>query len=213
MSLESEFKNIYVINLDRRTDRWSLVKNELEKASIKNYERFSAVDGKTLTHKYKFVPTEAMSESQALGHIGCTLSHLGVLNKAKSDESERYAVFEDDVVFKENFDQLFDQCFSEVPSNWDCILLGGSHVGGFDRITERVIRIFGSYTTHAMLINKKFYDKLTSVWENAGKEVDVAMASLHRDNYCYAFNPPLAWQRDGFSDILGKYDDYTALRK
>ena len=212
MSLESEFKNIYVINLDRRIDRWNSVQAELKKADIKTFEKFSAIDGKTLTSKYKFVPTDSMSESQAMGHIGCTLSHFGVLNKAKSDGCDKYAVFEDDVVFHEKFNSLFDLCYSEVPNDWDCILLGGSHVGGFDRITERVIRIYGSYTTHAMLINHTLYEKLKTVWEFAGSEVDVAIASLHKDNKCYAFNPPLAWQREGYSDILGKHDDYKHLR-
>lgn len=213
MSLESEFKNIYVINLDRRPDRFSEVQIELRKAGINNYEKFCAIDGKTLTHKYKFVPTDTMGDAQAMGHIGCTLSHFGVLNKAKEDGAEKYVVFEDDVELHKNFKELFDEYYNEVPADWDCILLGGSHIGGFDRITERVIRIFGSYTTHAMLINKTMYDKLTAVWQHAGSEVDVAMASLHRDNKCYAFNPPLAWQKGGHSDILGKYDDYIALKK
>lgn len=210
--LETEFNNIYVINLDRRADRLELVKAELVKAGINKYERFSAIDGKTLSHKYKFVPTDSMSDEQAMGHIGCTLSHFGVLNKAKLDGAEKYAVFEDDVEFHENFKSLFDEYYKDVPPDWDCILLGGSHVGGFDRITERVIRIYGSYTTHAMLINKTLYDKLTTVWQHAGSEVDVAIASLHKDNKCYAFNPPLAWQKGGFSDILGKYDDYKHLK-
>jgi len=212
VSLESEFKNIYVINLDRRPDRLSEVKIELQKADINNYERFCAIDGKTLTHKYKFVPTDSMGDAQAMGHIGCTLSHFGVLNKAKSDGADKYVVFEDDVEFHKDFKSLFDECYKDVPTDWDCILFGGSHVGGFDRITERVIRIFGSYTTHAMIINKSMYDKLSMVWGNAGSEVDVAMASLHKDNKCYAFNPPLAWQRAGFSDILGKHDEYIHLK-
>lgn len=212
MNFEKIFKKSYVINLDRRTDRWTNAKVELEKAGITNFERFSAVDGKSLTTKYNFKPSDSMSDAQMMGHIGCTLSHYGVLNKAREDGLDKYAVFEDDVEFRPGFESMFDLCYSDVPDNWDCILFGGSHVGGFDVISERVIRIFGSYTTHAMLINEKFYNKLEVVWKNAGCEVDVAIASLHRDNYCYAFHPPLAWQKGGYSDILGKYDDYKHLR-
>ncbi len=213
MSFSELFPHTYLINLDRRPDRLTNASNELKKAEIVKYERFSAVDGKTLPANLKFIPADSMTDEQMKGHIGCTLSQLGVLNKAKSEGCKRYAVFEDDVEFVSDFTVKFDTCFKDVPDNWDCILLGGSHVGGFDRLTERVIRIFGSYTTHAMLINEKFYDKLSKVWENGRSEVDVAIASLHRDNYCYAFNPPLAWQKGGFSDILNKTDDYVALKK
>ena len=202
--LDVMFDHVFVINLDRRPDRLQEITNELVNNGICSYEKFSAVDGKTLTGQYN-VP---------IGHVGCTLSHLGVAQLAKERGYKNYVVLEDDAVFSPSFKEDFVKAFKHVPKDWDCIFLGGSHVGGFDIVNDYVIRMKGSYTTHAMIINETFYDKIIGVWKgfNTTQEVDVAMASLHKDNNCYSFRNALAHQRAGHSDILEKYDDYKHLR-
>lgn len=215
MSLLSQFKqHIYVINLERRPDRWNEVQIEMARAGITEYKRFNGIDGQTmdLASMGRVIPVDPRYHTkEILGHIGCSLSHRGVLQDAILNNADMYAVIEDDIAFVENFDTVFDECMADVPKDWDCIMLGGSHVSRTERITTRVIKTWGSYTTHGLLINKSFYEKLLAIWEFS-LEVDVAISSLHATNNVYAFNPPLAWQRAGYSDILCKHDDYKHLR-
>lgn len=195
---------VFVINLDRRGDRMAEVKAELDKVGITDYERFSAVDGKNLKGNFRV----------AIGHVGCSLSHLGVVKLAKERGYKSYAVFEDDVVFHPEVQSLFEKFYKEVPENWDLIFFGGSHVKGFTKVTDNVIKMNGSYTTHAMLVRDTMYDKLIHVWNtfHGTAEVDVALARLHKEFNCYSFMPAIAWQRAGFSDILERHDDYKHLR-
>jgi GR25 family glycosyltransferase involved in LPS biosynthesis len=205
MSLDELYDKIFVINLDRRADRMLEISKALDRIGVKNFERVSAVDGKAMNKKFPIAP----------GHVGCVLSHMKVLNLAKERGYKNYIVFEDDAEFHPDFVSLFDEKIKFVPENWDCVFFGGSHVGGFDRLNEHVIKMHGSYTTHAMIINNSLYEKLTGVWgdQSFRSEVDVAMARLHKDNNCYSFNPPLVFQKAGYSDILDKFDDYKHLRK
>ena len=198
-----QFDKTFIINLDRRGDRMSEVRSELERVGISDYERISAVDGRTLTGNY----------SVAIGHVGCSLSHLSVARLAKERNLKNYVVLEDDVIFHPQFME-FDSFLKEVPANWDMIFLGGSHVKGFTRVTDKVIRMKGSYTTHAMIIKSTMFDKLIHIWNtfHGSAEVDVALSRLHRDHFCYSFTPALASQRAGFSDILERHDDYKHLR-
>jgi len=180
------------------------VKTELERVGISDYERFPAVDGRTLTGNYQV----------AIGHVGCSLSHLGVAKLAKERRYNTYAVLEDDVVFHPEFATLFPAYMKDVPENWDMIFLGGSHVKGFTKVNNHVIKMKGSYTTHAMILRKTVFDKLIHIWNSfhGTAEVDVALSRLHKEFNCYSFIPAIAWQRAGHSDILERFDDYKHLR-
>ena len=202
--LETIFDKVFIINLDRRGDRMLEIKTEMEKIGVKDYERISAVDGQKLTGNFKV----------AIGHVGCSLSHLNVVKLAKERGYKNYVVFEDDAVFCDNFQETFSEYLKQVPAGWDCLFFGGSHVKGFHKVNDKVIKMNGSYTTHAMIINHTLYDKLIHIWNtfHGTAEVDVALAKLHREHACYSFTKSLAWQRAGYSDILEKYDDYKHLK-
>lgn len=202
--LETLFDKVFIINLDRRGDRMLEAKAEMEKIGVKDYERVSAVDGQKLTGNFKV----------AIGHVGCSLSHLNVVKLAKERGYKNYVVFEDDAVFHPQFQELFDKFYPEVPQDWDLLFFGGSHVKGFTKITNNVIKMNGSYTTHAMIVKDTLYDRLIDIWNrlHGTAEVDVALSKLQKEFKCYSFTPALAWQRAGHSDILERFDDYKHLK-
>lgn len=73
---------IYLINLDRRTDRWEQCKHELERVGIplERVHRMSAVQ-------------------HTVGAIGCSLSHVAVMCHAISNKFKNVMVLEDDCHF------------------------------------------------------------------------------------------------------------------
>ena len=67
------FDKIYVINLDRRPDRYEAFQREMSKYGIENVERFSAIDGTTImTNNMKLL----------LGELGVLESHLEIIKKS-----------------------------------------------------------------------------------------------------------------------------------
>lgn len=217
-SINNFFDKIYCINLDRRLDRWE--ENclpQFKKFNLENVEKISAVDGKNLDLPHGDVYN---------GELAGSMSHLNALKKAKNDSVSKLLLLEDDVVFKENVNQLFSAYVKNVPDNWDIIFFGGNHQGGLIPVSQGVIRIFHSYAIHACAIKDKCYDTLINhldksinrVLENRNVKftpsvaADFFLAQLHRSLNVYCFYPHLAWQLEGFSDIQQSNTNYSFLK-
>lgn len=97
--IKDNFKKSFVINLDRRTDRYKDFCDSLP-FDFSIVERFSATDGKLLQRT-----------DGNLGEIGCHISHKRLLERIIDDENikdeELILIFEDDVFFNNTFDSDF----------------------------------------------------------------------------------------------------------
>ena len=87
-------KNVYYINLEHRTDRKDKVEAELSGLGWE-YQRFNAVKHKS-------------------GRVGCSTSHLRLLEMAKEKDLEYIVIVEDDIHFThpELYKALLNQFFS-----------------------------------------------------------------------------------------------------
>ncbi len=209
MSLTYSDHPAFCINLKRRPDRRSEAEAEFAKYQIP-VMFIDGVDGKELNF-----PVTVSRDSQVVskGDYGCTLSHLSVVKLAKEKKLPYYWVFEDDIEFHPDLQQLLIPFLHQVPENWDMVYLGGNHDGGIDKVTENVYRMRHSFATHAMIIKETIYDALIEVWGGGPEKVDVGVASLHSKFNCYVLRPHLAFQRNSFSDILERFTIYDHLRK
>lgn len=217
-TLNDFFDKVYCINLDRRNDRWD--ENclpQFNRINLKNVERISAVDGKTLDLPHGDVYN---------GELAGSMSHLMALKKAKEESVSKLLLLEDDVVFKETINNDFFNIIQNLPSDWDIIFFGGNHQGGGMQITNGIIRIFHSYAIHACGINNKCFDNLINYLDISINNVlknrhikftpsvaaDFFLAQLHKNLNVYCFYPHLAWQLEGFSDIQQSFTDYHFLK-
>lgn len=203
MKLNDYFDKIYCINLDRRTDRWEKCKAEFDKFGIE-VERFSALDGNTLTYNNQRLKS---------GEVGLIRSNLELIKKAKENKYKNILIFEDDVEFTNNFNEKFEKYIKQVPEDWSFLYLGGNHVGGTVPINRNLHRVIHSYTTHAFAINAKIYDVIIDVLQKETEPVDVTYALLQKNNPSYVFRPHLAWQAEGFSDIVKENVNYNFLKE
>ena len=105
MLVNEYFDAVYVINLDRRTDRMEKLDPQLNKLGIK-YERFPAVDGNALN----ISPI-----------IAGTMSHQYLLSRC---ENKRVLVLEDDAQFVDDFNEKFDEYMQHLPEDYDIFYLG-----------------------------------------------------------------------------------------
>ena len=132
----------FVINLDRREDRWKDFSKQPTLKEFKNLKRFSAVDGSTLnvlhdsrisyhtrqniSNKYR----RSDYEINTPGAIGASLSHIGCWRKFLESESKFLVVFEDDTVVNNLYMEKIDSLIPKLPSEWDMWLLG-THAWAF----------------------------------------------------------------------------------
>lgn len=204
------FNSIFCINLERRKDRLAQATEEFKKHNI-SVEFITGVDGTTLN-----IPKMISADGETVrrGDIGCAQSHLKIAIEARARGLNKYLVFEDDVEFHLDFNTLFQNWFTQVPADWQFLYFGGNHDGETMIITEHIMRIYHTYTTHAYAVNgPEVRDAIIEVLSKANEKVDVAIASLHSNFRSYCFTPHLAYQRASYSDILEKYDDYQHLRQ
>lgn len=191
--INSYFDHVYLINLDRRKDRLESATAQLNSLGIE-YERVSAVD----SIEKNIPPTQA-----------CTMSHLMVIKDAKKRGFNNIVIFEDDVVFVDDFTEKFNVAIQSVPSTWEMLYIGGVNFD-YKKINMHVVSSNGTHATHAYAIKGQVFDKIL----NTVKEedvVDVSYAKMHKDMETYSIKPSLCTQSPGVSDIDNCYVDYKDL--
>ena len=136
------FDACYVINLDRRTDRWAHTQRQLAKVGLQDAAvRFPGVDGSkvdvgallkagTLTPMAveRFaLPLEEKLFGMDLtpGGLGCALSHRAVWQRIVDAGHQCCLVLEDDVEFHPLMRRTFADRWARVPADWELVYLGG----------------------------------------------------------------------------------------
>lgn len=203
--LKNYVDQVYVINLDRREERWDHVKSQLETYNIEA-ERFSAVDG------YEHPKRNEVGISR--GELGCSLSHKQVLEDAKENDYGSICVFEDDIIFEDGFKWRFEEYYDQLPDDWGFVYLGGNDIELSDysenvRVAERVL------TTHSYLIQRKMYKRVLDKIENNGfsNPVDNVYGRLQRDETFYIFKPNIVIQKACYSDVREGFRNYDDVLK
>ncbi len=110
---------IYVINLDRSTDR--LAQFQRVNRHLTDVVRFPAIDG-ALVNRRELIEDGIITEDMPYGPgtLGSALSHLGLWSKAVS-ENRMITIFEDDVICSNQFYEKSAQIISRLPEDWDTI--------------------------------------------------------------------------------------------
>lgn len=204
--LQKYFDNIYVINLDKREDRWEHVQSELGKYDIEA-ERVSAVNG------FKHPKRKEVNVNP--GALGCSLSHIGVLEDAKENRYDSILVFEDDIVFERNFDRRFEDYYSQLPDDWKMLYLGGNHRKKPEKYSRNVSIVKKTLTTHSYALKSEIYNYVLD--KINGKHYDLPVDNIYthiqREKTVYTFNPRIVVQLEGYSDILGGFRNYDKVLK
>lgn len=126
----------YVINLDRRPDRWRDFRAQPTFSQFKELQRFSAVDGSKLNpHTDSRISLHTRLnilrnyrrshfEINTLGAIGASLSHIGIWKAFLQTSAPYCVVFEDDTLIRDEDLALIDRLSHSLPAEWDMWLLG-----------------------------------------------------------------------------------------
>jgi glycosyl transferase family 25 len=206
-TLNDYFEKIYCINLAKRSERWESAKKQFLNNNITAI-RYEAIDG----NQYDLV------NNLKPGELGCLLSHLNILKECQKNNIENVLITEDDVEFCEDLNEKFFHYQKELPE-WDILYLGANHAlcNPYEsnppiKVSKHVYRILHAYSTHAYAVNKSCYQYLIDHISSMTNSLDVMYSKIQKELKVYLFRPHLAWQSEGYSDIMEKTVDYSFLK-
>lgn len=196
-SKENTFNSLvdesYVINLERRQDRMEHMGIQMKNLEIL-YKRFDAVDGQ------KIKGDTILSK----GALGAVRSHIGVIKDAIQNDYQKIAVFEDDIIFCDDFDTRLKYYLENLPVDWDIMYLGCHFNSCSDptHLKNNVYRIRESYGCFAMILNNQ-HGLFNKILNNVNELIpyDDYIKSLQKDLNCYVFMPFFVKSMDTISDI------------
>jgi len=201
MSLDA-IEHVIYINLDARPDRRAHIEKELAVFPPEKVERLRALQHDT-------GPSNILK-----GAIGCTKSHIAVLQRAIDEGWSNYLVVEDDFMWK-NYDTSLPILDRLLHEPYDVILLGGTAV----RCNQSTLRLLTGQTTTAYIVSACYYAKLMETFKkglegllqtgNRGLYcIDMHWKCLHAVDRWFIVVPGLCAQRPDYSDIEGRVVDY-----
>ena len=195
---------VLYINLEHRKDRKESVEKELKKIGFSEdkIERIDAV---------KTNP----------GWIGCGMSHLKALDNAIKNNYDTVMIVEDDIIFNKNIDSdkftnLVQNLYKDFSDFDICSLTCSIYQKKVIKLNSYLSKAINVKTVTGIIVRKKFYqtlyDKFSECVEKLQKRepychwaIDVKWADLQGQNSkFYIFDPVIAKQSSGYSDIVKK---------
>lgn len=201
----SDITHAYYINLEHRTDRDAHVKKQLDNVGI-NAQRFNAI-------KMKY------------GHIGCSMSHLKILQDAQKNNWDHILIIEDDITFLNPtlFKTQINKFFDLHQNDWDVILLAGNNMPPHKEIDNTCIQVTRCQTTTGYLVNGHYINTLiqnvkmglTHLLSNPDDKFNYAIdkfwLKLQSQHKWFLIVPATVIQKQDYSDIEQKVTNYEKL--
>ena len=181
---------ILCINLAERTDRRAQIEEEINKFGC--YDSFEIVE--------------------AVRDTTCFLSHRKCIELAKERGWKDVLILEDDCVFTDDAFEVIQEMFVDIAINkidWSILFFGPNLQGQILKVSDNLLRLSSAFALHAYLVNENVYDAILAL--PYGREMDVQISSEIIPNFpCFMPRKIVAQQRPSFSDLQGRFRDYTA---
>ena len=184
----SYFGPAFVLNLDRDVERMERVAGRLRRAGVA-FERVPGV----------------VVEGPGAGMRGCGLAHRRAWVRALETDCERFLVFEDDVVLRDDVARWLPPIADQLRQvEWDLFYLGLHLTIDGGPVTLNLGRVAHGYHAHAYVVQRHAVPRLLNWidrYESAGfVEFDGFCDQSLRKLYA---NPLLAVQEPGYSHTQG----------
>jgi len=204
MNTIADIKHAFFINLDSRPDRKQHVEGQLNSLGI-HAQRFKAIKLKN-------------------GAIGCTMSHLKLLETAKANNWPHILIVEDDILFTNPslFTKQLEQ-FLARRKDFDVLLFAGNNIPPYALIDDTCVRVSKCQTTTGYLVQCHYYDTLIANYK-AGLgflirepqkhylyAIDKYWFHLQEIHKWYLITPLTVVQREDYSDIEKRPTNYSRV--
>lgn len=202
MNSVSDIQHAFYINLDSRPDRKQHVERQLGIIGI-NAQRFKAIKLQN-------------------GALGCSMSHLKLIETAKANNWPHILVVEDDILFT-NPSLFVQQCnkFLSTHKEFDVALISGNNVPPYREIDDTCVQVTKCQTTTGYLVQNHYFDTLIQNYkmgiQNLMREpenhriyaIDKFWFNLQAIHKWYLIIPLTVAQREDYSDIEKRPTNYA----
>ena len=197
----NDISNVFYINLEDRKDRKINVEKQLNNIGF-NYTRFNAIKTNS-------------------GRVGCSLSHLKVLQIAKQQKLPYVIIVEDDIYFTNiNIFKKQLKDFLNSGINYDVYLLAGNIRTPPTEVSNGIFKINSCFTTTGYIVKEHYYDvlinnikeginKLLKNPKNGYNAIDVYWINLQKKDKWYISKPRTVTQLPDYSDIEKRNVNYN----
>jgi len=197
--------NVYCINLRKRKDKLTHMLEQFKKIDLDSFKIIRGVDGEKL---------KINDSNIKKGEVGCLRSHISILQDAIDRGYEKIAVFEDDIIFCDDFEKRFEYFSKNVPDDWEIMYLGVDLPPILTPVTmvkPMIFRVWKSKGCFAMILNNKngLFQNIIDISKNEEKTIDTYIENLFPKIKSYVFLPTFVKLLDIKSDILDK--DITSI--
>ena len=213
ININEYFDNIYILNLDRRPDRYENIKSKLNILDIK-FERFSAIDGNNIRcGEYdfsKFKKGYGMLENKYA--LACLRSHIEIIKDAKLKGYKRILIFEDDVLINSDI-KIHLQKLRNI-DNWKLLYLGASQYNWDVEFIENFFYSKRTLGCFAYAIDSSMYDEIINL-NKQEKSIDNLLLEIQNRYYkqCYTLYPNICAADVSESSIRNKRDQSSHSEK
>ena len=188
-------QRVVYINLDERTDRRTHIEGQLARVfPAEKVQRFSAIKA-------------------TKGAVGCSRSHIAVLELAKASGWSNVLIVEDDFTWN-NFEKGAPKLDKLLKDPFDVIVLCGAYV-----VCNDGGRLQSCQTTTAYIVNEAYYDTLLAnfkeglaLYESTDDyrtyALDQFWKRLQPIGQWYIVQPNMGFQLPGYSNVEGKPVNY-----
>lgn len=211
--------NVYVINLDRHTERLDKFQIECKTKIGLTPKRIEGVDGAKLSsEQFKDATTVVCSNICTKSLVGCGLSHKTAWQTAYNNGDSMAMICEDDCYFSDNFKDDFLKVYNDLPQDYDILFLG-CEIGcsieenyswystvlfsighmtkikskSFMKITDNIYKPEWALAAHCYIISRAGMEKLLNGVPKINYHIDAQMNGVE-DIVIYSSNPKIAFQ-------------------
>eukprot|EP00796_Vickermania_ingenoplastis_P004282 gene4282-3098_t len=201
------FDACFLLNLDRRTDRLSHAKRQIERARLHkclkpniSVERISGQDGSRLDvgalattglitadglRRFRLPLEEKLfGMDLTLGAIGCAMSHRMAWQRVVDGGCSAALILEDDVEFHPRFARDLQKRWANVPADWGIVYLGGLDLLASGKpprpfVADGVRRAYqGQRELTAYVVNARSAQRCLELTSSLTWQVDTHICSL-----------------------------------
>jgi len=207
MNSISDICHTFYINLETRPDRKEHVETQLNNIGINNVKRFPAIK----------LPN-------GNGALGCSLSHLKLLEMAKTNNWPHILIIEDDILFTDV--SLFINQFNTFLSKnklFDVVLVAGNNMPPYQEIDNTCVKVSQCQTTTGYLVQNHYFDTLIQNFRDGIKKllmephnhrfyaIDKYWFNLQKADNWFLIVPLSVTQREDYSDIEKRPTNYSKV--
>jgi len=189
----------FYINLEHRKERNLITRQELKKLGIKKPNRFNAI-------------------KHEIPLVGCAMSHIACIEKAKELNWDYVIIFEDDMKI-EGKNSLIEKFNKYIDYDFDVLYLGCWNYLPPKQVEKDLAKVVRAVCNHAYIVKQHYYDTfLQNLKEGIEWKLKEDIRENNIDEYHYKLQEKDKWycitpihitQRDGWSDNFNEIRNYS----